>query len=161
MRRAGRCAIQSLAALAVAGLLATGCGLFEPSSPAPSFVAAFAGPEGLVGLTRSNGAIALYIPNGAGGTTEITTTPDRPGDLTVHLAALGGSTQARLNSFVYGNAPAGAATVEVTPETVVGQVQNGLFVVGLQQKDLNPLLLHWKFLRLDGTVVLSGSGIKE
>lgn len=156
-------AIRVLAAIAIAGLLVTGCGAFAPSpSPVPSFAATLATPDGQVGLARANGRIALFVPNGQGGVYEMTSNPDRAlGDAAVHLAALGGATGVQINSFVFGSAPAGAVTIEVSPEDVTAPIENGLFVVGLKTKDLKPQDLHWKFLQPDGTVVLAGDNIKE
>ena len=92
----------------------------------------------------------------------MTNTPDRAlGDPAVHLAALGGDTGKQVNSFVFGNAPVGAVTIEVSPENVTAPIENGLFVVGLKAKDLQPRDLHWKFLRPDGSVVLAGDNILE
>ena len=167
MSRSGRRTHPALAAIAFAGLLVAGCGLVEPSdatpssTPTPSFAATFATADGPVALARVNGQLALLAPDGAGGVSEVTRVPDRPGAITVHLAALDGQTGRDASSFVYGRAPVGAASVEVSPEAVTAGVENGLFIVGLRTKDLLPTQFAWRFLAPDRSVVLAGEGIQD
>jgi hypothetical protein len=145
-------------------LVATGCGSLVPSSSpttAPSLVIETETVDGLIGLARGDGALALLIADESGGLSQITVVDDRAGDTTIHIATLGGQTGRQINSFVFGNAPAGASRVDVTNEGASTGVSDGVFVLGLRERDLNPANLHWAFLAPDGTVILQGDGLRE
>ena len=138
----------------------SGCGFLpSPTSPPPSLAVQVRLLDGgLAGLARSDGRIWLMLPSGTN-VSAATSAADSPGTTAVHLLALGGQTGVSANSFVFGNAPTGAVTVEVGPGKATGTVRDGLFLVALPQRDMSPSNLSWRFMISTGIVVESGTGI--
>jgi hypothetical protein len=84
----------------------------------------------------------------------------RAGENSGHLLAYGGATDAQWNSFFYGTAASGVASVRVSSSgTAGGNVANGVWVVALEAKDLTPDGISWQFLDKAGGSVLSGTGV--
>lgn len=132
-------------------------GLTEVSTPLPNFATTIETPEGTVGVVKGDGSLRLVFVIGGGGSG----TFPQGGPPNVYLLSSGGETGAVYNSWVYGLAPAGAATFEVAGATdaLGGQVVDGAFVVALKAKDVQPVDLHWTFRAADGSVVATGSNI--
>ncbi len=148
--------LASVAILAVIG----GCVLaptpVPPTpEPLPPLTVRVPTPDGFVGLYREAFRVHLVLGEFGGGSSTPFGEPP-----TVHLLTAGGMTEAAYNSFVYGEAPAGAATVELAGfETLGGQVVDGLYVLAIRDKDMNPALLRWTFRTAADVVLAVGTGI--
>lgn len=90
----------------------------------------------------------------------ITSTRATPGQDSLHLVSFGGQVDFTWNSFVYGTAEQGTTAVSVAglEGAVGGRVMNGVWVIALRQKDLEPGNIQWTFHRADGTA-RTGVGI--
>jgi hypothetical protein len=162
--RAGRRAprpILGLVVLVLLGSLVAGCGTVSTATPTapPSLVTRIETPDGSAGVARINNALQLLL-FADGGWHPVTHVPDQPGQTTIHLYTYGGDSGRTTNSFVFGDAPPGAAMFRVSLEGAQERVTSGVFLVALRLKDLTPSELHWTFLKADGTTLSSGSGIQ-
>ena len=151
--------------LLLAGSIVGGCGLMHtpeptlaPTSP-PTLAVRIDTPDGPAGVARVNNSLQLLLFED-GAWHEVTFDRDRPGQTTIYLFTYGGETARMTNSFVFGNAPTGAAMIRISPEAAEGRVADGIYLVAVPSKALTPSELHWDFLRADGTAISSGSGIQ-
>ena len=146
---------------ALIGALVAGCSLATPSGgppTAPAFNVQITTADGPVGLVRNNDSIELYLQSPDGGTHKVTSTPSASAP-TVHLYTEGGDTGRHLNTFVFGDAPAGATAVIVNGTRT--NVTDGLYVVGLAVSELLPDAVVWSFHGASDQVIAQGSGIKN
>ena len=130
----------------------------EPAGPSPvqrPLVVSVDTPDGVVGLFRdANGTHLVLDGHDTGAKDESSGAP------TVHLVAFGGETGRVYNSFVFGLAPSGASEVEFAGmDQLGGAVVNGLYVVAIKAKDINPIQLNWTFRDRAGAIVKQGSNI--
>jgi hypothetical protein len=159
-RQRRRLTLQGALVALLAAIGFAGCGIVpSPTAPQPSLAIHVQLPDGVAGLARSDGQLSLMLPVSGGGVSAATSATDRPGKTAVHLLTRGGDTGTTTNTFVFGNAPIGATSIEVQPGGAVGVVQGGLFLVGLAQKDQVPSNLTWRFLNSAGAVIETGTGI--
>jgi hypothetical protein len=147
---------------AALGVLLAGCSLLPTPSvgppTAPTFDVGIDTPDGPVGLVRSENSIGLYLHSSDGGTYQVTTVPSGSPP-TVHLYSQGGATGRQINTFVFGDAPAGAMEVVVNGSRAA--VTDGLYVVGLAIRELRPDAVVWSFLGGGDEIIVQGSGIKD
>ena len=153
-----------LLAIAVIGLLVGGCGIVPSATrpaalpTAPRLDVQIDTPDGPAGLARNGNGVDLYLHASDGGTYKVTSaaTGSPP---TVHLYTQGGATGRQTNTFVFGDAPAGATAVIVNGSRA--SVTSRLYVVGLSVRELTPNALSWAFLGPGDNVIEQGSGIKD
>lgn len=155
---------RQIVALVAAGIVVLAC------QPSPSGTAQACRPplavqvesaDGPVALARISDRLVLCVAGPDGDLKEVTAVERSDRRPTVHLVAYGGSTGRHDNSFVFGDAPVGAARVEIEPGAGRGVVAGGLYVVALPPRDLRPDQLVWRFLGAPGNVIASGTGIVE
>ncbi|MBA3877726.1 MAG: hypothetical protein C0498_12530 [Anaerolinea sp.] len=125
-----------------------------PSSPKPDLVIELETPDGSAGLARRVGGLDLFITNPDGTFWKATSVRDRPRETTVYLM-VGGDT-----SWVFGNAPIGAANVEVSIAGAQATLRSGLYIVSVP-KSVMPSEVSWRFVAADGTLIVSGIGLLE
>ncbi|HEX2141863.1 MAG TPA: hypothetical protein VHK28_06245 [Candidatus Limnocylindria bacterium] len=81
-------------------------------------------------------------------------------DELVQLISYGGETGEVWNTFVYGLAGPDVSRVVLEGRPGPGgQVIDGAWVIALQQKDLAPADIRWRFLSASGGTLRTGSGI--
>ena len=153
----------------VAGVLAIGCvsvgGVTDAArrlgiDPAAivdvegSAMAPIIGPDGTVSV------VAIVHREGAWVASPLTASRGTTGTDSLHLFTYGGETGAAWNSLVYGSAAPGTERVELAgfPDQRGGRVVAGAWIIALQDKDLAPEDLEWRFIAEDGTV-RTGTGI--
>lgn len=134
----------------------------EPSGTrSPPFLVKVATTDGVFALVRERDGLALVATDVDGGLDVLTRVADRPGETTVHLFAWGGQTGRTFNSFMFGNAPPGTASVDAGVPGGIPVVSAGRYLVALTQKDLIPPQILWTFRAADGAVIASGVGIVD
>ncbi len=104
--------------------------------------------------------VMVAVP-GAASPSVITGGAGDAGLVSVRLLSYGGETGEAYNTFVFGTAPTGAATVALSwpADAIGGQVWGGAWLIALPDKDVTPEQLHWQFKAADGSVVAYGNGI--
>ena len=155
--------------VAAVAIVLTSCSVVRVSLPSAAAAAGIS-PEQLVTIGKD--AIAARIRNGQVELVMFTAVDSdwkatvanshaaRARENSGHLLASGGATDSQWNSFFYGTAADGVASVRVSSAgTTGGRVVNGVWVVALKAKDLKPDDISWQFLDNAGGSVLSGTGI--
>lgn len=108
------------------------------------------------------GSVKVLVARpGTSSPSPITSGAASAGVASVRLMSYGGETGEVYNTFVYGMAPAGAASVSLSwpVDALGGHVWDGAWLIVLKDKDVLPEQLHWQFKAADGSVVAAGDGI--
>lgn len=148
-----------LAAAAMISVLVVGCGSIEPTVATSHPLAAFLDtPDGVVGVFRDADGVHLVLGDqDTGGQHDGRDGEELP---TVHLFSMGGDTGRSFNSFVFGIAPPGAASVKLASVNGVGgDIRDGLYVIALREKSVVPDQLHWIFASSSGVTISSGTNV--
>lgn len=114
--------------------------------------------DGIVGVVRRDRTLVLVIGPTDDELKAQTWTADKPGQTWLALMSTGGEIPPRTYySWVYGNAPPGAAKFETTlPGGAGGEVVDGVFVLALPQQELQVSMLVWRFVNAAGEVIVNG-----
>jgi hypothetical protein len=130
----------------------------EPPPTLPPFVTLAETSEGIVGVARDITGLHFWLYGSEG--THVRPEGDPPN---IYLVTFDGDTGQIYNSFVFGLAPPGATTFELTgqPGSIGGSVTQGVFVIAVKAKGLLPQQLLWTFRNPAGDIVARGTGIKS
>lgn len=159
--------LQLVLALAIALTGLAGCSA-SPRSAAPRFGVnpggvVELGGVGVAALNVSDGVQLIIIRRSGRDwiSNPITFARLARGKNALRLLTYGGNTGQAWNTFVYGVADSSVARVVIDgyADAVGGVVVDGAWVVALQEKDLSPDQIHWRFLSQDGHLVEAGSGV--
>ena len=149
---------------AIVAFALQGCSYLAPTqsavieTPLPNFTTRVDSPDGVVGVVHAGTTIRLvFLPGGGGTSAQIQGAAPH-----VYLMSMGGETGATYNSWVFGIAPDGAATVELAGavDAISAPMVDGVFLIGLKAKDIGPGALSWTFRSADGAVLAKGAGIR-
>ncbi len=118
-------------------------------------------PDGGVAVAKDGTTLSLWLADGTGAWTMVTSTEDEGDHATVHLISYGGETGRQTNSFVFGYAPNATASMEVGPGHVAAFLGQGVYVAALAARDVAPNMLVWTFRDAAGGTIASGTGITD
>ncbi len=148
-----------LATWALIGLLVAGCGVLGPTvAPAWRLAPKLQTPDGIVGVFRDADGVHLVLGDqDTGGQRDGADGETLP---TIHLFSTSGQTGRTYNSFVFGLAPPGATSVKLTTlDGIGGEVEGGLYLIALREKDILPNKLNWAFLSESGLIISEGANV--
>lgn len=95
----------------------------------------------------------IYLISSAPGRPDVSTSfipgPSRPA---IHFSSFSS------DGYLYGVAPAGAASLAVSPEGVTAIASDGTFVAAIGNAPSPPSSIHWTFLNPSGAVLAQGDG---
>jgi len=157
----------SIPAAVLVAVVAQGCSITGLGAPqwTPEFVrlplvVKLETADGIVGVVRRSGALVLVMGPDMQALREQTSGADRPGSTSLNMLTSGGELPpATYYSWIYGNAPPGAMRFSTNLGGAGGDVVDGIFVLALEEKDLDPEVLAWAFVDADGDVIQRGRSL--
>lgn len=119
-----------------------------------------ADPSGQVSVSRDGGSVVLTSSAKGRADVKIQFTPT--GTPAVRFSSSESLGQGGSDVYMYGLAPAGAASVETVPAGSAKIQADGTFLAVIPNQAQSPVpSVHWRFLASDGTLLAEGDGPKN
>lgn len=139
--------------LALMIVVVGGCALVAPSGSGTGLSDARA-------VWQEGGSLAVVVTPQGGEPRAITSSHLEAGVNSARLYTLDGATDVEWNTFIYGAAAPGVASVKIDwPGATASPVTDGAWLVVLREKGFKPADLKWQFLDASGKEVESGTGV--